>query len=465
VIADEIHSMSDKESGEARADHSSFIEHLRLVHFTLCLTCFIAIIAVAARSPSSAQRAYDQSNLVLKLQTKWDDGKWLDNVASERSIQNPAFEAKVEASGNPSRSFVFRPPGAGDLRARYRWFAFAKADKGGLTALKPNVGSFANIEDAETIWNMLGEFQYVVIPSQVHDGWMMKPKSTIEDNLVVDAKLNGGAPVAISARTASPTTADLAVTHWFLESDVEEYMAFQGEPWRSAALDLVKNHKATCYFVAIARTKRDNRLSFERPSFEAFLMFPADCKVEKIDLRQLLGNSILPVEFPLGDFKHSFPDASALGKNLKTLQLAELRDYFQAEQDRVGDKVELPLVKLPAESVAYWGTAIIFLLATYWFAVFRDFRLRAKPDDKAWDTPWIGTSSERWSQTLFLATTLLPSCTAAYLIFYGLDRSFGWEFRLLLAVAAFLLVGLPIAGIVLSWWRIQRPASVAILPD
>jgi hypothetical protein len=88
----------------------------------------------------------------LKLQTKWDSGKWLDNVASERSIQNPAFEAKVEASGNPPRSFLFRPAGAGTLLERYSWFAFARTDKGGLTALKPHVGeSFTSMEDAETI--------------------------------------------------------------------------------------------------------------------------------------------------------------------------------------------------------------------------------------------------------------------------------------------------------------------------
>ncbi|GEM_PF-5450298 len=439
--------MSDQEGagGDARADHSSFIEHLRLVHFTLCLTCFIAIIAVTAKSSSSAQRAYDQSNLLLKLQTKWDGGKWLDNVASERSFKRPAFEAKVEASGNPPRSFVFRSPGDGPLE-RYGWFAFAKADKGGLTALKPHIGeSFTNIEDAETVWNMLGEFQYVVTPSLVHDGWMMKPK-------VVDAKLNGGAPVAISTRTASPT-GDLAVTRWFLESGIEEYMASEGETFRSAALDLMKNHKASCYFIAIVRD-RDNPENRSPPPFQGLLVFPTDCKVEQIDLRQLLGSSILPAEFPLGDFKHSFPDASDLGKNLKTLKLAELRDYFQAEQDRSGDKVELPLVKLPAESVAYWGTATILLLTMYWFAVFRDFGLRIKPDDKAWDTPWIGTSSEPLSQGLFLATALLPCCTAAYLIFHGLDRSFDWESRLLLAIAAFVLVGLPVAGIVLSWRKI-----------
>jgi hypothetical protein len=446
--------MSDQEnaSGEARADHSSFIEHLRVVHFTLCLTCFIAIIAVAAKSPSSAQRAYDQSNLLLKLQTKWDGGKWLDSLASERRVQNPEFEAKVEAGSNFSRSFVFRPAGAGGPRQweRYPWFAFAKEEKAGLVALKPHVGGdFTTIEDAETIWNMLGEFQYVVTPSLVHDGWMMKPA-------VVDAKLNGGAPVAISARTAS-STADLAVTRWFLQSDVAEYLASEDEVFRSGALELMKNHKATCYFIAIVRERNNPESRPLPPPFQGFLLLPADCKIEKIDLRQLLGNDI-----PSGDFKHAFPDANDLGTNLKTLKLAELRDYFQAEQDRAGDKVELPFVKLPAESVAYWGTATILLLAMYWFAVFRDFRLRAKPDDKAWDTPWIATSSEPWSRGLFLATTLLPPCTAACLIFYGLDRSFGWEFRFLLATVSLILVGLPIVGIVLSWRKIQYRHSTPL---
>jgi len=93
--------MTDKEStsGEARANHSSFIEHLRLIHFTLCLTCLIAIIAVAAKSPSSAQRAYYQTNLLLKLQARWNGRKWLDSIADERMVKRPKFEAKVEVTG------------------------------------------------------------------------------------------------------------------------------------------------------------------------------------------------------------------------------------------------------------------------------------------------------------------------------------------------------------------------------
>src|SRR5262249_2814808 len=152
--------------------------------------------------------------------------------------------------------------------------------------------------------NMLAEYSYTAVPSRVHDGWMIKPKTTAEDRLVVEAKLNGGTPVALPSATTSQA-ADLATTRWFLQADVEEYMAFEGEPWRSAAIELMKNHKAMCYFVAIVRHNPEIR-----PSFQGFLIFPADCKIQKIDLPKLLGDSILPTEFPWGDFKHSFPDAS-----------------------------------------------------------------------------------------------------------------------------------------------------------
>lgn len=199
----------------------------------------------------------------MKLQTAWDGGKWLDDVAGKRGAQNRAFEAKVEGGSNFSRSFVFRPTGPSGPRQweRYRWLAFAKKDKDLLIALKPNVGqSFANLEDAESVWNMLGEFQYVVTPSLVRSGWMMKPKASAQDSFLVEAKLNGGTPVAISVGGAFSTT-DVAATRWFLESGVEEHMAFQGAPFRNAALEAMKSQKETSYFIAIARDNRGNGVS------------------------------------------------------------------------------------------------------------------------------------------------------------------------------------------------------------
>ena len=88
--------------------------------------------------------------------------------------------------------------------------------------------------------------------------------------------------------------------------------------------------------------------------------------------------------------------------------------------------------------------------------------LRVKPNDKAWDTPWIGTSKEYWSRRLFLATAFLPPCTAAYLIFVGLGDSFGWELRAVLAIGAFVVVGAPVAGIVLLWRNLSAPSDSSV---
>jgi hypothetical protein len=448
--------MSDEAGAgsETKSNNSSFVEHLRLVHFTLCLTCFIAIIAVAAKSPSSAQRAYEQTNRLLSLQAEWDDGGWLKKIANQRSVQNATFQGSVQAGGF-TKTLAFRPISVGPRQwERYPWLAFARTEKDRLVALKPNASvSFTSMEDAEAVWNMLRDLQKVVTPSMVHDGWMMEPKINPQDKFVVEAKLNGGVPVAISSG-ASSSQASVAGARWFLAADVEDYLTFEGEPFRSAALDLLKNHKADCYFVGLVR---DSGGLNGPPRIQALLLFPADCKTEKIDLQRMLGKEILPAAFPVGDFKHSFPDVSDLGKNLRTLKLADLRDYFQAEQDRAGDKIELPLVKLPAESVVYWGTATILVITIYWFVVFRDFARRVRLDDKAWDTPWIGTSREPWSQGLFFVTLLIPPCVAAYLIFYGLGRAFGLELRVLLAFAAFVTVGAPIAGIALAWRKHIQP--------
>ncbi len=436
--------MSDKAGAvvKAQADHSSFVDHLRLIHFTLCLTCFIAIIAVSAKSPSSAQRAYDQSNLLLRLQTKWDGGKWLDEIVNKNKPKNPGFQATVEITGNPSQTLNFQPLKLYALgRYRFPWFAFAKKEQGGLTTLKQlkphDDASIANLEDAITIWNALGDFQYMVTPSEVLDGWMIK------DSSVVEAKLNGGNSVAVST-VATATVGQEAL--WFVESDAENNWntLLDSAPSRIAIATRIGWHNAQCYF----------KVYLERGT----LLFPDRCKIERIELQRLLGDTILRPEFPFGDFNQSFPDVSDLGKGLKTLGLIELRDHFQVEQARTDDKVELPLVKLPAESIAYWATAIIFLLAAYWFAVFRDFSLRAKPDDKAWDSPWLGTSTEYSSQKLFLATIILPACTAAYLIYNGLGRSFGWELRVPLTVAAFVAVSLPTVGVFFLWRGTVRTA-------
>lgn len=181
--------------------------------------------------------------------------------------------------------------------------------------------------------------------------------------------------------------------HWFLRPDVITYLATEYLKGSKFPPPLIKSVADIIY------SDNNQEIAFFLvPEFSDFVaqgiwIFRAKCLVRPVDLQEAFGASILSSSFVPGDFDRSFPDGSELARNLKKLSLEELQKFFQSERDRVGEKVEFPGIKVPAESVAYWGTALIFAITAYLFCVFRDF-LRATGTDKAWTVPWIGTSKE-----------------------------------------------------------------------
>jgi hypothetical protein len=458
--------------GGSSVDTSGFVDHLRLVHFTVCLTCFVAIIAIASQSVSSASRAYDQTNLLLRLADKWRNGEWLDEFIGRYGLANARFEALVEVQGRPAETIVFVPPRDSlPLRTdrdnllgmdQRSWLGLASKNGGGFTLLDKadRIAGFKTVADAETIWNTLNEFRYVLKPFQARDGWLVEHN----DNSVREVKLINGAAVPIakpggelgSKSGEQPKKTEWSAS-WVPRNYIPDDFAHFSQNFSGAISKLVQSDRADAYFVYVD-------WAFPGGVYRAWVL-RADDTTEMVDLEARLGESIVPADFPPGDFNHSFPDVSELAKNLKTLSLAELQTFFQAEKDKTGDKIEFPLVKLPAESFAYWGTATIFLLAVYWFAVFRDFRFRVTPGDKAWSAAWIGISREFWSKCLFIATTLVPPSAAAYIIFFGTNRQLAWSPRAAVTAAVFLTVALPIAGIVYSWIRIQRIGGTLPLTD
>jgi len=104
-----------------------------------------------------------------------------------------------------------------------------------------------------------------------------------------------------------------------------------------------------------------------------------------------------------------------LTKNLSGLSLGDLQLFVAAERKRSGEKIELIGAKLPQETVAIWGLAILLVITGYFWAIFRDFSKRVRPGDIAWKVPWIGTSAEIVCRVGFAITLLAPTVTAAYL--------------------------------------------------
>jgi hypothetical protein len=444
-------------------DTSGFVEHLRLVHLTLCLTCFIAIIAIASQTVSSASRAYDQTNFLLKLRDGWRNGRWLDDLAAGHRMAEARIEAFINLQGGPSQTVVYRSTpdaSSGMSPDRVGWFTFAVKRTNGFATLQPSpIGPFDTAANAETVWNALNELRYAVKPSSIQDGWMIK----FDGSGGQEAKLVRGRAILVPKLDDKPQEGPVA--RWSLRSEVSKHLSEVPEAYRDTVQKLIASRPADSYFIASAdfRSKEVNTDPFGEvlPGPDRVFLFPVDCTIETVNLQELLSKSIISADLPPGDFARAFPDVSELARSLRSLSLVELQSFFQSEKDRVGDKIEFPMIKLPAESVAYWGTATIFALTLYWFAVFRDFSLRVSPADKAWGIAWIGISREVWSKSLFLATAFIPPCTAAFIIFRGVGRPIPWSGRVALMVAVFLAIGLPAWGIVSSWRRVQRTGRVA----
>jgi hypothetical protein len=79
----------DARSNPSPPDNSSFVEHLRLVHFTLIAACLILCIAVTSQTRSSATRAYEQTIQLQRIQNIWAGGAWLDDFVVKRQATIP----------------------------------------------------------------------------------------------------------------------------------------------------------------------------------------------------------------------------------------------------------------------------------------------------------------------------------------------------------------------------------------
>lgn len=100
--------------------------------------------------------------------------------------------------------------------------------------------------------------------------------------------------------------------------------------------------------------------------------------------------------------------------------MQQLQTYLVAERNRSGEKAEFFGIKFPTESVTIWGIAILISVLGYFLAMFRDFSNRVTADDKAWNAPWVGISTEQLSRVVFVLTMLLPIGVGIYLAWRGI---------------------------------------------
>lgn len=406
---------------EAEAGNASFVEHLRLIHFTLMGACFVAMVAITSATPSSINLAHEETNQLLALKQHWQDGAWREQVIAEKvstraptadwsrhPLDAPAAQRRIEllyalneldrvgfVPPLPRERFTWLPePRHGRTK---KWFLLATKLGSDGTAITSDHNKFETIADARTVWNTLNRYPYLVVLKAPLDGWYFDKNAASFD---LQLKLSGSEPLM-----AIEPPLVVHELYLYLRGDLLKYLSAVSEPEdktsKAAALKISRDN-SSCYLIA------DDVIP------ELYIL-RANCESEPLYLQALLVKELAPPRPGTGDFSHSFPNVDELTKNLSGLSLGDLQLFVAAERKRSGEKIELIGAKLPQETVAIWGLAILLVITGYFWAIFRDFSKRVRPGDIAWKVPWIGTSAEIVCRVGFAITLLAPTVTAAYL--------------------------------------------------
>src|SRR5713226_671733 len=194
--------MPTSESSSKRVDRdtSSFVEHLRLVHFTLVATCLVALVAITSQTPSSAARAYDQVNQLIILSDRWRNGDWL--LEEIRKNRPPLNQIEFASNSPKAQTFVYGPPPPANGTLSHYWFVLANADGLGATALnRVEPKRFGNLSDTKTAWEMLSSYRYGISLTGVENGWAITLDGKSSEQTppavrnVVQDRPEGGLPV------------------------------------------------------------------------------------------------------------------------------------------------------------------------------------------------------------------------------------------------------------------------------
>ena len=464
------------------ADSSSFVEHLRLVHFTLMATCLVAIAAITSRSQSSAERAYEETIQLIDVSQQWDRGRWLKKVIENKKEtlpvsldeglpQEPTLYIRGDSASSVLSFSVPRPgrPGLNQNRTFgsgvqfgvFDWLILATRTGQDSTALFiDELHDIKTLQDAISVWNTLNSYGYVARLIGTRDGWYINQDGEPSDlkKKSVDAekaqKKVGNNGLQLDSIPQVDQSRGLRL---YLRSDLLKQLLLWGDSPDSrkyeAGQRIITRDPARCFLA-----------SFPDMSNPTLIILRADCLSEPFFPQSLFIKS-LPPQRPapaLGDFLHSFPNVDDLAKNLTALNLDQLLTHFSRERNRTGERTEVFGVKLAADSVVSWSITIIIVISVYFAAIFRDFDCRVKTNDKAWNVPWIGTSAEALSCVAFAVTMVFPIFTVGYLAFRGISSGKSLWIGIFYTVVLTAIVAIPTAGVARSWVKSLRMRTVAV---
>jgi hypothetical protein len=117
-----------------------------------------------------------------------------------------------------------------------------------------------------------------------------------------------------------------------------------------------------------------------------------------------------------GIFERSFSDLSVAAAQQMTLPLKDVLDSVHEEAAKGGEVFEAVGLKIPIRVITLGGNLVVLSIQLYFLVYLRQLCGKLKPDDPAWDVPWIAMDSSVLSKIIFyVSVVILPSLASILL--------------------------------------------------
>ena len=385
------------------------LKHLRTVHFTLVLTCFLMALTSAIEPSSSLRAAYKDF-----LEVKAASGPWARlDIAEELEKDFDTKDAlykkiSIEVPDNDvvgEREFVVRTY----VSPVYRGNTLEGRSLQTRTreVIRPSVyaTSFQKFTEG---WSELRKLNYAIFVHSVGtriavtvDDW--------ESFLITEAALQEFEEEPFKANLWTrlrPVPSD----QWndvFSPKLLEEYRLHEhpnehyelreaGRPHRSLATSSIGHEVINGTYL---------------PRFK--IAVPVTVSEEPIRGVQII-NEFLETDWLDADLEEAFPELHQVASSYPDVSWDTLSQVVQVQMDREEGFVEAIGLRIPAQSIGTWGCAFLNMLQLYFLLHFRAHTQGFGERRFASGFPWVGAYSDRWSRILFsLSVSLVPTATYA----------------------------------------------------
>jgi hypothetical protein len=281
--------MSD--APERANENTNFVEHLRLIHFTLLAACLAALIAITSTAPSYLARSAEETRRLRMLSEKWQGGDWLQKVIVDKKSEMTQSAAAVLPKDalrykDPSAfTILIRFPVPGDQPGAARfsdggsqsWLLLATGLGNNGHALTSHEMSFKTVADAQAVWNTHDRYRYIATLSKVGEGWYITA---------------GGVSTDLKFDTPNKT-GPLQHLYLFLRDDIRDHLASRRSEMSNAALRNINNDSSNCYLYASDKQ-------------QGLYVLRAECASQIIDLQAFFVKTLPPRSLLVENFPSRF---------------------------------------------------------------------------------------------------------------------------------------------------------------